>query len=181
MKKLFILIALLSFSCSKKNPVIVNESDSHIPEWINPSDPLQAVGIASKSKGGLQYSIKIAELDAKANLASKIQSQVSRITKNALRSAKINGNDDVEEFFAQATKEVVKNIPLSGVVRLKMFINEDETVFVLIEMRPGNYKKLLTKSENNIIKGLNQSKLSRDSITKSEEATRVIFDELETD
>ncbi len=179
-----ILISALSFSaCSKKAPNLGPKSNlSNLPEWvIDPSvkDGIAAVGIASPSKGGIKFQIPKAEIDAKANIAATIQSEVTRITKDALRSAKVNENDDVEEFFSQATKDVVKNLPLSGVKRIGMFEGEDGTLYIHMVLKNEDYSKFLQTSEKNLKAALAKSDLGRENINRSQEATKAIFDELE--
>ena len=126
----------LTFSCAKKqNEVSTSQNSnlSQLPSWVvDPSVPdgIGAVGIASPSKGGLKFQIPKAELDAKGNIAATIQAEISRVTKESLRSGSVNNEDDVEEFFSQATKEVVKNIPLSGAKRTKMFQAEDGSLYI---------------------------------------------------
>ncbi len=124
-----------TFSCSKggKPAEVKNNNLSNLPAWVldpNVADGVAAVGIASPSKGGIKFQIPAAELDAKSNIAATIQSEISRVTKNSLRSANVNNADDVEEFFAQASKEVVKNLPMSGVKRINIFQANDGTLYV---------------------------------------------------
>jgi hypothetical protein len=180
-------IAALSFSfaCAKKTgaPNINSKNElANLPAWVvDPSvvDGVGAVGIASPSKGGIQFQIPKAELDAKANIAATIQSEISRITKNSLRSAKVNENDDVEEFFAQATKEVVKNLPLSGVKRLNIFKSEDGTLYIHMVLKNEDYSKFLENSEKAFAARASKSNLGRENINKTQAATKELFDELE--
>jgi hypothetical protein len=181
-----ILAVSLAMSCSKKTEsgaVKSSKGDlSDLPAWVlDPSvkDGVGGVGIASPSKGGIKFQLPKAELDAKGNIASTIQSEISRVTKNALRSAKVNENDDVEEFFAQASKEVVKNLPLSGVKRLNIFKAEDGTLYVHMVLTKEDYSKFLENSQKNMEATLAKTKLSRDNINKSQAATKELFDELE--
>lgn len=182
MKKLFTLALLLvSVSCAK-NQSFVNKTNSDLPEWINAEDEkgeIGAVGIASPSKGGYKFQIQIAELDAKGNIAAKINSEISRVTKQALRSANVNMADDVEEFFSQATKEVVKDMPLAGAVRTKTYIAKDGTLFVYVSLKEGAYDFFLKSAETTLQSRLKKSKLSRANIDESERASKAIFDELE--
>lgn len=182
MKKLFILsLLLVSISCSKNNS-FVNKTSSDLPEWMNASDEngeIGAVGVASPSKGGYKFQIQIAELDAKGNIAAKINSEVSRVTKQALRSANVNMTDDVEEFFSQATKEVVKDMPLAGAVIDKVYIAKDGTMFVHVSLKAGAYDSFLKSAETTLQSRLKKSKLSRANIDESEKASKAIFDELE--
>lgn len=179
-------LALFSNSCSKKNSEIINKNNklSELPSWV--LDPevengIGAVGIASPSKGGLKFQIAVAELDAKANIAAKIQSEISRVTKNALRSANVNNSDDVEEFFSQASKEVIKNQQLSGAKRVKdhIFLAKDGTLYIHMFLGDDNYSKFLQNSENKISERIKKSNMARENINKSEQANKAIFDELE--
>lgn len=175
----------LSFACAKKTatPNINAKNElSNLPAWvIDPSvkDGVGGVGIASPSKGGIQFQIPKAELDAKANIAATIQSEISRITKNSLRSAQVNGNDDVEEFFAQATKDVVKNLPLSGVKRVNMYKGEDGSLYIQMVLKNEDYSKFLEASEKTFAARAAKSALGRDNINKTQVATKELFDELE--
>jgi hypothetical protein len=172
-------------ACSKKGnaPVAnVGKELSNLPAWvIDPSVPdgVGAVGIASPSKGGIQFQIPKAELDAKANIAATIQSEISRITKDSLRSAKVNDNDDVEEFFAQATKEAVKNLPLSGVKRLDIFKSEDGTLYIHMALKNEDYTKFLENSQKAFAARAAGSNLGRENINKTQVATKELFEELE--
>lgn len=174
----------LTFSCSKsgKPAEVKNDKLSNLPSWVldpNVADGVAAVGIASPSKGGIKFQIPAAELDAKANIAATIQSEISRVTKDSLRSANVNNSDDVEQFFAQASKEVVKNLPLSGVKRINIFQADDGTLYVHMVLKNEDYSKFLNSSEKSLNASLKKSALGRENIKKSEEASKAIFDELE--
>ena len=104
MKKLLLILPLfITLSCSK--PVISNlgsnskiQNISELPKWV--IDPevqngVAAVGISSPSVGGIKFQIPQAEIDAKANIASAVNSEISRITKDALREAKVGEVNDV--------------------------------------------------------------------------------------
>ncbi len=179
-----VVVALsLVFSCAPKEVKKVSGNDlGDLPEWVlDPKikDGVAAVGIASPSRAGIAVQLPKAELDAKANIAATIQSEVSRVTKNALRSGKVNDADDVEEFFAQASKEVVKNLPLSGARRIHMFKSQDGTLYVHMMIDDQDYSKFLKNSQKDYEEKLKKSNLSRDSIDKSQAATKDLFDELE--
>jgi hypothetical protein len=176
---------IFAISCSK-GKIESKKTDSgnlpDLPSWVlNPeiNDGIAAVGISSSSKGGIKFQLQNAKLDAKANIASRIQSEISRVSKNALRSAKVNENDDVEEFFTQATKEVVKNLPLSGVKQINIFRDKEGTLYVHMKLSNEDYSSFLKNGEDSFKARLNNSKLSRENIDKSQEATKEIFEELE--
>ncbi len=181
-----VAIAALAFSsaCSKggKNTEVKNDKLANLPAWVldpNVAEGVAAVGIASPSKGGIKFQIPAAELDAKANIAATIQSEISRVTKDSLRSGNVNNADDVEQFFAQASKEVVKNLPLSGVKRINIFQADDGTLYVHMVLKNEDYSNFLNNSEKSLNASLKKSSMARENIKKSEEASKAIFDELE--
>ncbi len=180
-----LLAIALTISCSKEEkPAVKNAGAelSNLPSWVlDPSvkEGVAAVGIASPSRGGIKFQIPQAELDAKANIAATIQSEISRVTKDSLRSAKVNENDDVEEFFAQATKEVVKDLPLSGVKRLNMFKAEDGTLYIHMVLTNEDYSKFLENSQKAFEVRAAKSNVSRANIDKAQAATKEIFEELD--
>ena len=170
-------------ACSHKETKKVDAGNlSNLPAWVlDPSvaDGVAAVGIAAPSTGGIKFQIPKAELDAKANIAATIQSEISRVTKQALRESKVNDVNDVEDFFSQATKEVVKDLPLSGVKRINIFQAQDGTLYLHMVLKNEDYSKFLQNSENNFNARLKKSGLARDNINKSEQASKAMFDELE--
>jgi len=189
MKKIITLLAIIvlsaTFSCSNKttspNPKITGDL-AGLPNWvIDPAveDGIGGVGIARASKGGIKFQIPRAELDAKANIAATIRAEISRVTKNSLRSADINNNDDIEGFFAQATKEVVKDIPLSGIKRLAIFKANDGTLYIHMVLQDSDYAKFLADSEKTFEKRSKKLDVGRDNINKTQAATKGLFDELE--
>lgn len=179
------ILAITTLSCSHKEAPKVADAGgalSDLPSWVlDPAMPdgVAAVGIASPSTGGIKFQIPKAELDAKANIASTIQSEISRVTKQALRESKVNDVNDVEDFFSQATKEVVKDLPLSGVKRINIFQGKDGTLYVHMILKDEDYSKFLKNSENSFKNRLKKSNLGRDNINKSEQAAKTAFDELE--
>jgi len=179
-----LLVMIASCSAKKeesKTKAAVSVLDN-LPSWvIDPSveTGVAAVGIASPSAGGIKFQIPKAEMDAKANIAATIQTEISRVTKNALRESNVNNVNDVEQFFTQATKEVVKDLPLSGAKRLNMFQSEDGTLYIRMVLTESDYSKFLENSEKSFTAGLKQSKMGRENINASEQASKAIFDELE--
>lgn len=189
MKKIITLLSIIalsaSFSCANKkaspNPKITGDLEG-LPSWvIDPTveDGVGGVGIAGKSRGGIKFQIPKAELDAKANIAATIRAEISRVTKSSLRSADVNNNDDIEDFFAQATKEVVKNIPLSGVKRLGIFKANDGTLYIHMALEDKDYAKFLENSAKTFAARSEKLDSGRENINKAQAATKELFDELE--
>jgi len=186
MKKVLSILFLLSvctciIACSSPKPFANNKTLSDIPTWVaDPEikDGIGAIGIASPSKGGIKFQIQMAELDAKGNMAAKISSEISRVTKNAMRSANVNNADDVEEFFAQATKEVVKNLPMNGAVRDAIYLGKDGSLYIHMILKPEAYDSFLKETQT-ALKDKMKKELGRQNINDAEKASKAIFDELE--
>ena len=183
-----ILVIILSISaCSKvKEPVAgidyKEEDISKLPKWVlDPTvkDGVGGVGIASASKGGLMFQIPRAENDAKANIAARIGSEISRITKNSLREAGINGQSDVENFFSQATKDVVRQIPLSGVKRVNMHQAEDGTLYIHMVLKEEDFSKYLQNGKRIYKDRLARSNIAQDNINQTQAAVADLFKELD--
>ncbi len=181
---LFLMPSFIS-SCIQKieapqaKPAIENSSE--LPDWVlNPQsdEGVTAVGIAAKSRGGIQFQIPKAELNGKSNIASIIQSKISRLTKNSLRSASVNDNEDIEDFFAQATKEVVKDLPLSGIKRINLHQGKDGTLYVQMLLTNKDYTSFIANGQKTFESMLKQSNIGQGNINKSQEASKALFDEL---
>jgi len=183
----FLIIILSLSSCSGvKKPIAgidyKKEDISKLPQWV--LDPtvkngIGGVGIASPSKGGLMFQIPRAENDAKANIAARIGSEISRITKNSLREAGVNGQSDVENFFSQATKDVVKNTPLSGVKRINIHQAKDGTLYVHMVLENEDYSEYLKNGQRIYKDRIAKSSLAQDSINKTQGAVADLFKELD--
>jgi len=192
MKKLLIilpaiLLLLTISSCSKPNISDLGSKSktqniAELPDWVvspNVKDGVAAVGIASPSVGGIKFQIPQAEIDAKANIASAINSEISRITKDALRESKVGDVNDVEQVFSQATKEVVKNMPMSGVKRINVYQAKDGTLYIRMVLSNDDYSKYLQNSQKIYGERLKQANLSRENLDKSQEAVKGLFEELD--
>jgi hypothetical protein len=192
MKKKIIAISLLSlstFACViKKAPEAQQpKADAGVfanfPIWV--LDPrvegkVAAVGISSPSKGGIKVQLAQAETDARANIAQQIRTELSRITKDSLRKANVDNNEAFESSFSQATKEVVKDVPLSGAVRQALFVdpkNGDLYVHVIIDQTI--IKKYLEESMDTYSKSLQAAGATRKTIDATEQAMSSLFNELD--
>jgi hypothetical protein len=187
MSKLIILLITITLcSCSSSNnnrEAGTKSSLDHLPTWVKKPEirgSIAAVGIAPKSRGGLQFQIPQAEADARANIASQIRTEVSRLTKNALREARINEIDDVENVFTQATKNVVKKIPLEGATRRKLWQDpKDGTLYVQMYLDGEMISKYFKKNKRVYNKALKKAKLGRERLDRAQKASKKLFKELD--
>jgi len=185
MKKILsiVLVLMLAVACGKAEPRLKLKGELvELPEWVitpDREDGIAAVGISQPSRGGMLFEIKKAELDAKGNIATKIQSEISRVTKQALREANVNNINDVETVFSQVTKEVVKDVPLTGVQRINIYKYKDGTLYVHMILKDADYSKYLANSQKMFEQRLQNANLARENLNKAQEATKSLFDELD--
>ncbi len=175
---------LLTISCSKEEPKKDVGKLSNLPAWV--LDPkveggIGGVGIAQPSRGGIRFQIPKAEMDARANIAATIQTEVNRVTKNALRESNTNGINDVEDFFSQATKDIVKNLPLSGIERINIYQAQDGTLYVHMKLGDKDYSKYIKNSQKSLSKSLQEANIARENIANAEEAAKDMFKDLENE
>ncbi len=182
MKNLTILALLIIFSaCSK--PTIQEKTQLDLPSWvINPNieGKISAVGIAPKSKGGLQIQIPQAEADARANIAAIIQTEVSRITKNAIRSAKISDIEEFDNIFSQATRNLVKKFPLSGSKRVNMYKdNNDGSLYIQMALDRALVKNYFNENQKILEEQIKKASSKQDYINKASKAVEKLYNDLD--
>ena len=198
MKKLGIMllasISLLQSCGDSKKPQEQSFKDTgkltqlNLPEWvIDPSieGKIAAVGIAPKTVGGIKMQIAQAESDAVANMAAQIQTSVSRITKESMRragvSTEVKSSEAVDQYFAQATKNVVKDVPISGAKRKNIYQSpSDGTLYIQMVIEPTAVKEYLISMADDLAKGMKDFGVTQKTIAQTENAMKDLFTELDT-
>jgi len=198
MKKLSIMllasISLLQSCGDSKKPQEQSFKDTgkltqlNLPEWvIDPSieGKIAAVGIAPKTVGGIKMQIAQAESDAVANMAAQIQTSVSRITKESMRragvSTEVKSSEAVDQYFAQATKNVVKDVPISGAKRKNIYQSpSDGTLYIQMVIEPTAVKEYLISMADDLAKGMKDFGVTQKTIAQTENAMKDLFTELDT-
>lgn len=168
--------------CSDKAPTPQSEKEAQIeannnlPAWVlNPTSEngITAVGIAGYSKHGMQVMLPQAEMDGRAKLAGKIQTEVSRLERQALRTNQIEDQDNFEQVFTQTTEAVVKKIPLSGAKRVNNYQAPDGTLYVQMVIDRSEIADSLAD-----MKALYQSQMEQANMTRKslDEGMKVLDD-----
>jgi len=186
--------ATMTFTgCSSKSPEMTAaekekqamiEANNNLPSWVlNPQveGGIAAVGIAGYSKHGMQVMLPQAEMDARAKLAGQIQTEISRVQKQAMRHNKINDLDDFENVFKQATKEVVKKIPLSGARKVKQYQAPDGTLYVLMVIEKRDVAKEVKDMKDTYLEHMKQARMTRQSLDEGMKVLDDMMKELEED
>lgn len=158
-----------------------------LPAWVlDPSIQgyVSAVGIAPKTAGGIKMQIAQAEADAMANMASQIQTSVSRVTKESMRRAGVatggQSNEAVDDYFARATKSLVKNVPISGAKRKNIFQNPmDGTLYIQMILDQTVVKDYLTESSSAVARGMANFNATQKTIAFTENSMKELFNELD--
>jgi hypothetical protein len=159
----------------------------NLPEWvIDPSieGKIASVGIAPKTVGGIKMQIAQAESDAVANMAAQIQTSVSRITKESMRRAgvatEVKSSEAVDQYFAQATKSVVKDVPISGAKRKNIYQSpSDGTLYIQMVIEPSAIKEYLISMADTLAGGMKDFGVTQKTISQTENSMKDLFSELE--
>lgn len=162
-------------------------SELNLPTWIvDPSVAgyVSSVGIAPKTAGGLKMQIAQAEADAMANMAGQIQTSVSRVTKESMRRAGVatgeKNSEAVDSYFSQATKSLVKNVPIMGAKRKNIFLSPtDGTLYIQMILDQDVVKEYLKESSSMVANGLSNFNATQKTIAETEKAMKNLFDELD--
>lgn len=190
----FVVISLLSvgvISCGKKQQTPQEKSGAmqnlQLPDWV--IDPyvegkLSAVGVAPKTAGGIKMQIAQAEADARANMASEIQTKVSRVTKESMRRAAVASQtgetEAVDSYFAQATKSIVKEVPITGARRKNIFQSPiDGTLYVQMVVELAPVRDYLVQSSQELAGGLKDFNATQNAIQKTEQSMKELFNEID--
>ncbi len=195
MKFFYIFFALFAVfvSCTKP-PVDVQKPKDvgslqqlQLPEWVvDPSvqGMISAVGIAPKTAGGIKMQIAQAEADAIANMAAQIQTSVSRVTKESLRRAGVASDgknlEAVDSYFAQATKSLVKNVPISGAKRKNIFQSPiDGSLYIQMVVDQTLVQEYLVGTSGTLASGMKNFNMTQRTIAQTENAMKDLFSELD--
>lgn len=184
---------LLLTACPSKKPQEAPKPDLgslqqlQLPDWV--MDPtvegmISAVGIAPKTAGGIKMQIAQAEADAMANMASQIQTKVSRITKESMRRAgvatEVKNEEAVDSYFAQATKSIVKDVPISGAKRKKIFQSPiDGSLYIQMVLEPVGVKDYLVSMSDELAGGMKNFSATQKTIEKTEQSMKDLFNEID--
>ena len=183
------LLSLMLSGCfGKKDFKDIGKLDElNLPTWvIDPSVQgyVAAVGIAPKTAGGIKMQIAQAEADAMANMAAQIQTNVSRVTKESMRRAGVatggQNSEAVDSYFAQATKSLVKDIPISGAKRKNIFQSPaDGTLYIQMILDQSVVKEYLINSASTVAGGLANFNATQKTIAETEKSMKNLFDEMD--
>lgn len=158
-----------------------------LPDWVaNPYSGLNpgtlaGVGISSPPGAGsqLKYLIMQAESQARAEIATTLESEISRVIKEATQSVSAANMNAAESSFSAVTQEVVKNVRVSGAVRDKIYQDKSGVVYVRAIVDSAVVKKYLTDSVENYSKAMQSAGFSNATIQKTNASLKHLFDDLE--
>ncbi len=186
-----IVSSLALTSCGKK-PAEVSENRGKLdtmdlPAWVlNPYDGLSngvvaGVGISKKPSENdqMRFLIIQAESQARAEIATSLQTEISRLTKDAMQSASIDKMNAVENSFSTITSEIVKNVPISGAVRDKIYQDKNGIVYVRVVINSNIVKNYLQGSLSSYSDAMKNAGFTRDQIKQTNESMKGLFDELD--
>lgn len=117
------------------------------PSWVcdvMPEDlAIAATGYAKKSQSGMSIMRKVAVNDARVNLASEFQTDVSSMFKQAIESSSKTTEADAEENVVDVVESVTKNVVSKSLTNSRIIVSQVSPsggLYVLIGMNDSAYK-----------------------------------------
>jgi LPP20 lipoprotein len=131
---LIVLVALFAISCaSAPEPKPVSENKTGLPDFVlNPplaTDAIYGVGFAKQSTMAL--SIKVAETNARADIASQIETTIQEAITAYAQEAGVDDNTQLISFVETITRQIT-DTTLSGATPKSRVPMDDGGVWVLM-------------------------------------------------
>lgn len=183
-KQLFLTLGIFSMllltGCAQKELSIEEKAEieqekkddmraslNELPKWVlNPEvkGSIAATGIASYNKQGLPVMLTMAEMDGRAKLAGQIETTISQLQEKSLRAVSVEGIDDVENIFTQVTKQVIKQMPVTGAKRVDFYQSKDGTLYVLMAIDNKNVSKKLDEKKSTYKKHMKDANIAKENL-----------------
>lgn len=148
-----------------------------LPNWV--FNPYLENGVAAS---GLAYPDKrkesqklIAENDARAEISKVIQAKFSRVESDILGQINFKNPSQVKKIFDQATKEIVKNLPLSKASVVNTYQDKEGVLYVRLFLKNQDYKKSPKAVQEIFQKHVDKSNLKNSDREKANEAVKALF------
>ncbi len=131
---LIVLVALFAISCaSAPEPKAVEPTKSNLPDFVlNPplaTDAIYGVGYAKQSS--MSLSIKVAETNARADIASQIETTIQEAITAYAQEAGVDDNTQLISFVETITRQIT-DTTLSGATPKSRVPMDDGGVWVLM-------------------------------------------------
>lgn len=172
MKKILLLIltcaVLNNCSGNKKNHV-------DLPDWaFNPyiKNGVAAVGISYPNVINQKLT---AENDARVEITKVINAKFSRVISEIIEQIDFKNHAQVKKIFDQATKEVIKNIPVSKARNINSYKDKEGVLYVHLFLRNEDYKKSPKIIHEIYKKHVDKSNLKDGDKEKANEAVKALF------
>lgn len=149
-----------------------------LPSWVlkpEVKNSISVIGMSNFSKHGLHSMLAMAEMDARAKLAGKINTLVSRLQEKSMRSLQIEKIDELEEVFTQVTKELIKEVQINNAKRVNLYQGNDGTLYVLMSMD----NTVLNELKDNYSKHIKDANISKKNLDTGMMVLDKMIDSLE--
>ena len=130
---LVVMVALFAVSCASAPAKVVEPKKSNLPDFVlNPpmaTDAIYGVGYAKQSTMAL--SIKVAETNARADIASQIETTIQEAITAYAQEAGVDDNTQLISFVETITRQIT-DTTLSGATPQSRSPMDDGGVWVLM-------------------------------------------------
>jgi hypothetical protein len=122
------------------------KTTTEAPKWVcsdlSDMDGIYAVGVAEPTKSGISHQRKIAMLDAKTQIAARLQANVSSLVKNYAGTTGMGDTETVDAVSSSVSKELVHQ-KLEGVTRKATAYDPQGRLYVLAGINNKYTAKLM--------------------------------------
>ena len=116
-----------------------------------------------------------AQNDAKAEISKVINAKFSRVISDILGQIDFQNPSQVKKIFAQATSEVIKNLPLSKASVISTYKDREGVLYVHLFLKNEDYQKSPKAVMEIYQKHVDRSNLKNGDREKANEAIRALF------
>ena len=186
MKKSIVVLSLLVavaflFSCaSAPEPEKKPEKKSNLPEFVqNPplaDDAIYGVGFGDQSTPSL--SIKVAEANARADIANQIEAQIKSAVTSYTQEAGVDDETQVVNFAEQVTRQVT-DTTLEGARTKQRAIMDDGSVWVLMQYSKNSFLQAFEKAADETAKEFQRNESAAFADFKTQQALERLEQETE--
>lgn len=166
MKRILLSVAVASVlvftGCANKNSEFINKVNE-LPAWTKHSSEFKAVGSARYVGQSFDMLKQSAELEAKANLAQKIESHVETLMKSYNGVTNKTDNSTFESDILKVSKSVAA-ITLRNIKVTNSYIAKDGEYFVEVEISSNGLDSVLSEVKKNSVIAFKDLKKEVDNI-----------------
>jgi hypothetical protein len=147
------LLLVLLAGCGSKKVMLKSESEVEVPDWYlsPPTSEEYLYGVGTADSKMLKVAISRAEMDAKGNIAARINSKIERLKKDFIESIGLGEEEELVGQFTYVQKEIV-SMELAGVTTEAKSIKKKKDIYTVYVLMSYPYGDAASKFMNSMSK-----------------------------